>query len=199
MKQLRIGEAVAPRRSVVTDIGGPRWHALLTVAQGEYRAKDWLLRRGAVDAFYPVQRNRQCFKGRWMERETRYLPGYLFVKFAGEPYWARIFGEDSPYIRDAIRLSPDRFGVRWPGILTSSTIEKIHAMRDNGSPLIQHWHEASQIRPGNRVRIIKGPLQDVGETQVVSIASGNAKLEIVMLGASRSVDVPLELLEKVPE
>lgn len=117
-----IGQAASPRsRPQIVHAGIPRWHALLTFPQREAAAKQWLAVRG-VYSFYPVRLVRRDFRGKVLEFETRYLPGYVFVLFSGEPVWHLIIhdemtGGGSPYVRSVIRLHSGE-----PGWLREETL-----------------------------------------------------------------------------
>jgi hypothetical protein len=201
MLAFRIGQAVPafPRRQIVTEIGGERWHALKCYPQMEYRAKCWLGRHGALDALYPVKRDTKTQMGRKVTREIRFVPGLVFARFPGEPVWANLL--DSPFVYDAIRLStPDRNGILWPGILHESTIEAIKEMRDRGEPNGEKWRV--RIVKGARVRFRKGAAMEgregeEGSLEVREVGEGTATLTVTMFGAPRDLPFSFSDLELV--
>jgi transcription antitermination factor NusG len=177
------------------DLGLPRlyqgteelhWHALITYPQRERAGKLWLDRRG-VYSFFPVKRQVRMAHGRRIERDSRYLPGYLFAAFPGAPIWYKILG--SPFISNAIRGHNGE-----PGRLHPDSIVSLRAMASVDDEITNQWRVARTPRRGDRVRIKAGVFQG-HEYEVVEIVSGNVRLKLQLLG--RELDVPLDGVEKV--
>jgi transcription antitermination factor NusG len=120
---LSVGDAcapVAPDRAIFT-AGPSRWYALRVTPQREDQAEAWLRLRG-VYAFHPVLRRRVKQFGQWREYDRRYLPGYVFARFHGEPLVHRV--RACAFITGALC----RANGEW-GVLDPSKLQAIHSMR----------------------------------------------------------------------
>jgi transcription antitermination factor NusG len=164
----------------------PQWYALFVLPQRERAGRKWLDDRG-VHAFWPVKREVRHIRGARIERESRYIPGYLFARFPGAPIWHRIIG--SPFITNAIRRHNGE-----PGRLNPDSIASLRAMASVDDEISNQWRIARTPRRGDLVRIKAGVFAG-HEYEVVEIVSGNVRLKLQLLG--RELDVPLDGVEKV--
>lgn len=192
---LAIGDAVpcdphGGAAGVLTTPGPRRWHALRCLPQREGIAEAWLARRG-IDAFHPVTRRRVTRQGRRAEITTRYLPGYVFADFPGEPIRHRVL--DCPVLTGAVTLSSGTWG--W---LDRAGMRRIVAMRaiDQGlrqakrtqarrarRARLEALREAQRFTPGDRARMIGG-LFPQAEVEIVEIAGPRVAFEIVIFGGA---------------
>lgn len=178
---------ISPADAVIyTPDPTPHWHALMVKSQREVAARAWLDKRG-VYAFFPVKRERRHVRNRWVERESRYLPGYLFARFPGEPKWHKVF--DSPFVHNAIRSSNG-----YPGRIHPDSLRAIRAMASVDDEIEARWHLSTRVNRGDRVRVRGGAFAGY-ETEVLEIVAGKARLPLTLLG--RQIDVDLGQVEKV--
>lgn len=117
---LSAAEPVRPGSEICWQ-GSPRWYALRVAPQREEQAEAWLGRRG-VYAFHPVLTVRTRRFGKLLEYHRRYLPGYVFARFRGDPIRHRVTA--SPFILGALARACGEWG-----ILDPSALRQIHAMR----------------------------------------------------------------------
>jgi transcription antitermination factor NusG len=181
---------------IVTSFTGPlirpgehRWYALTTAPQRESAAKMWLERYGVV-SFYPVVEGKKWRRNRMVPFQRRYIPGYLFAQFPGEPIWHILLS--SPFVRDVLRRHDGT-----PGILHPDTLDRLHAMRAMDGELEAKRAARRLIRKGDRVRLLSGPFEGQ-EVEVVEVdtAAGRAKFPIKLLGATLA-EIALDKVEKV--
>lgn len=196
MQHLRIGDVIPYTRPPLFHApeGKPRWFALLTSPQREPAARKWLALRN-VQSFYPVTTTVSTRMGRRYERESRYLPGYVFAAFPGAPVWHNVIG--SPFVRDAIRM---RSGV--PGQLHEDTMQTLFDMRGADDRLSEAWAEARAIRRGNRARIRDGARQgDVIEVVEIIARHGVklAKFKVKIFGGEFETEMDINRLSKVDD
>lgn len=185
-----------PARGIVR--GGPaRWHALIVYPQREDAAKAWL-GRFDVDAFFPVEEVFRWKFNRMMRATRKYVPGYLFAHFAGQPLWHRILdheaGSDRRLIRDVIRMSD---GVT-PGVLHPETLVRLEGMRDVHREIETRKQVRRALRIGDVARLNSGAY--VGsEVEIVRIDTtrGVAKFEIKLIGWKG--EAALDTLDKVED
>lgn len=167
--------------------GPSRWFALIARPQREAAAKAWLDRHG-VYAFYPVTEHWTHVRGHAVKRYRKYLPGYVFAEFPGEPLWHNLWG---PFLRDVMRMSNGT-----PGVLAPDTLARLFAMREVDEVLEAKRKAALAIHKGDRVRVRDGVYAG-WEMEVVEIStSGKAKFRVTLLG-EREVEIDVDRLKKV--
>lgn len=132
-----VPDAAAGRAPIVTQ-GPARWIALTVLPQREDQAEAWLALRG-VYAFHPVLMRRVTVRGHARDYARRYLPGYVFARFQGEPVRHLVMACD--YITGA--LCDDRGG--W-GALASRELRALHAMRRVDAAAEARRSEAAERR-----------------------------------------------------
>lgn len=168
--------------------GDPRWYGLIVMPQKERQAEAWLALRN-VYAFHPVKHKTVKIRGKVKRNESRYLPGYVFARFPGEIIWHRV--QDSPFIRDAIRVSSGR-----PAVLNPDDLTAIYAMRHVEDAEAETLRRARTIRPGDRAAILSGVFSGQ-EVEVAEIRAGNAVLRINMFGGEIPASIPLASMRKI--
>jgi transcription antitermination factor NusG len=170
--------------------GPPRWHALMVRPQREAATKAWLDRFG-VYAFFPVTERWRIKPGHHAPIRcfARYLPGYLFAHFKGEPIWHNLFA--SPFVRDVIRLT----ATNEPGHLDPATITGLLAMREVDEKLAERRRLQRIIRQGDRARVKDGVFAGC-QVEVVSVNSSRGKIKLMIFGQVREAEVDLDNLER---
>lgn len=120
---LSVGDECAPVASdrAICIPGPARWYALRVTPQREDQAEAWLRLRG-VYGFHPVLRRAVRQFGKLREYDRRYLPGYVFARFHGEPLTHRVTA--CAFITGALCRSNGEWGVLEP-----SKLAAIHSMR----------------------------------------------------------------------
>ena len=170
--------------------GEARWHALTVLSQKEAAVVAWLAQNG-IYAFYPIRRKPVTLRGKVIQRALRYLPGYVFARFPGEPVCHRVTAHR--HVTGAVRMAD---GVTW-GILNPHDLTRIHAMRDLEDAHAAQRREARRIKPGDRVTILSGLWGDGQKVEVHQIRSGAVLFEIEMAGRIVRGEAALENVEKV--
>lgn len=169
-------------------VADPQWYALITLPQRESAARQWLDRRLGVYSFFPVKRERRHVRNRWIERDSRYLPGYLFARFPGAPNWFELL--QSPFVHNAIRGSDG-----YPGRIHPDSLTAIKAMASVDDEIEARWHLATRPKRGDRVRVKAGAFAGYDGLEVVEVVSGKVRLSLRLLG--RDLELPIEGVEKV--
>lgn len=187
-----VGDTLPPveAKALITP-GPPRWHCLIVYPQREAPTRIWLGEHG-IDSFYPVTISRQRYRGRDISRVRRYLPGYVFANFGGDPIWWRIMGDDRQNVRDVLRLHDGT-----PGWLHEDTLTQLQAMREVDKELEERKRQARTIRKGDRVRIKTGPFKDFTDVEVKEIKGLRGMFEVMIFGRPTPVEVGLEQVEKL--
>lgn len=147
--------------------GAPRWYALRVLPQAEDQAEAWLARRG-VYAFHPVMERRLVRLGKPRVYHRRYLPGYVFARFSGEPVVHRLAA--SPFISGAICRADGTWGP-----LNPSELRALHDMRrvDAASEARRISQAARRqregaLKVGDRVMFRVGPFAEL-RAEVISL------------------------------
>jgi transcription antitermination factor NusG len=170
--------------------GETRWHCLIVYPQREAPTRIWLEEHG-VDSFYPVTITKVRHRGRDISRVRRYLPGYVFAKFDGEPIWWRIMGDDRRNVRDVLRLHDGE-----PGRLHEDTLTQLQAMREVDEEIEERKRAARTIRKGDRVRINVGEHVN-WEVEIVDIRGPKGVFHVQLFGADHAAEVDLANVQKL--
>lgn len=176
-------------RRAVNIPGDARWHALTVAPQKEQAAGAWLELRD-VYAFHPVTRRTTLIRGKRIERESRYLPGFVFALFKGPAIYSRIL--DSPFITGALTMQSGHWGIIRP-----NDIRKLHAMRSVDEAQKAQVEEAKRIRKGDKVRVLSGLMGEGQEVEVIELRAGKARFKIHMFGADISAEADVDRLHKL--
>lgn len=175
----------------VCEGGKPLWFGPRVIPQAEPLAVEWLRRHvdGAY-SFYPVTVARKPVRGavKFVNYERRYLPGYVFTRFRGEPQWHRLF-ERCPFIHDVIRYRDGR-----PAAIDPRSLGKLHAMRSRDQEITELRRASRTIRKGDRVRFEVGGI-DHDDIEVIEIKGPTAKVRLGLLGRGE-IEVPIDAMEK---
>ncbi|MFC4668156.1 transcription termination/antitermination protein NusG [Seohaeicola nanhaiensis] len=173
-----------------------RWYALRVPPQREDQAEAWLKRRG-VYAFHPVLKRRVVRYGVEEVRKTRYLPGYVFARFPGDPVEHLVV--TSPFVIGAL-CSDTVYGIRW-GVVKPTDLRALHAMRS----LDEAAEAARRCNP--LLRIGGGAMFDAGmfegqQGRVEELnAHGGAKVKLHLFGHEIVVEAEqtsLTAVQKTP-
>ncbi len=189
----RIGQvlppAVLPPRALFVP-GEERWHALMVMPQTENRVGEDLAAAGAY-AFHPVEHRTRRVRGIEVTRTSRYLPGYVFARFPGEPIWHRIFRDprtSERRVRDVVRSASGA-----PARLHPDDLHALHAMRDVDRDARRRAAEAAMLKVGDAVKVA---LFGDEACEVVTIKGGTATIRMRILGGERDVAVTLASLTR---
>jgi transcription antitermination factor NusG len=159
--------------------------------QREAPTRIWLEEHG-VEAFYPVTSSSAIYRGKRITRTRRYLPGYVFAKFPGEPIWWRIMSDPRRNVRDVIRMHDGT-----PGWLHAETLKQLEAMREVDEEAKERDRIARNIRRGDRVRIKTGPFTDFTDVEVVDVRGRQGIVHIMIFGRATEVEINLDGVEKI--
>ncbi len=178
-----IGDVVCFRgdRPAIYAPGPARWYALRTRPQREDQAEAWLSLRG-VYAFHPVRMRQVTRAGRVREYARRYLPGYVFARFPGEPLAHAVL--TCPFVVGALA----RQGGDW-GILDPHKLQAIHSMRrvDTQAMAAREAERARRraraaLRPGDRVMFRAGVFAGHPSEVVDLCADGAIRVRLNLFG-----------------
>lgn len=180
--KFQIGDVVPmlPRSSIV-EAGAARWFALRVDPQREDQVEAWLRQRG-VYAFHPVKMRQTVRFGKVREYARRYLPGYVFARFPGEPVVHQVMR--APFIIGALTCSKGHWGVLEP-----KRLQAIHAMRqldeaqrkDRAAALARRIAGA-RIRAGESAMFQAGPFADFPCEVVELLSDGGAIVRLMIFG-----------------
>lgn len=178
---LSIGDTVtlgSARGAIVTP-GPSRWYALRVTPQHEDQAEAWLRLRG-VYAFHPVLMRRVRQGGHVRLYARRYLPGYVFARFRGDPVRHAVL--TCPFITGALCRSDGQWGVLEP-----DRLRQIHAMRQ----LDAKGEAARKVKAAQR---LAAALARPGEAAMFTGgAFAGARCEVVELNADGGATVRMNL------
>lgn len=161
--------------------GPPRWHALRCAPLREEAAAKHLRDEGIREAFYPVRTRRVTVRGRSLDRRTKFLPGYVFALFPGEPVWHRIIeGDPRRLIRGVLCRTNGEAGILHP-----SDLRDLRAMADRDEREEQAARERARLKPGDVIRL--GILD--ADAEVVALATYGAQVQLRLFGSDRIVTV----------
>lgn len=178
---LSIGDAVtlAPSGAALVTPGPSRWYALRVTPQREDQAEAWLRLRG-VYGFHPVLMRRVTRHGRPRDYARRYLPGYVFARFRGQPVVHRVLS--CPFITGALCRADGQWGVLEP-----QKLQAIHAMRKLDA-------EGEAMRAARAQRRRAQSVARVGEAALFTGgAFAGARCEVVDLNADGGATVRMHL------
>lgn len=180
--KFQIGDVVpALPRSAIYEPGAARWFALRVDPQREDQVEAWLRLRG-VYAFHPVRMRQTVRFGKVREYARRYLPGYVFARFPGEPVIHQV--TRAPFIIGALTCSKGHWGVLEP-----KRLQAIHAMRhldetqrkDRAASLARRAADA-RIRAGDSALFQAGPFAGFPCEVVELLADGGAIVRVMIFG-----------------
>lgn len=169
--------------------GHPRWHGLMVRPQREAATVAWLELRG-VYAFYPVTAKRRIVRGKPLEYESKYLPGYVFARFPGRAIINRVMA--CPFISGALTVESGAWGIIRP-----LDMRKLHAMRSTDAQQQEQKAQAAKIQKGDRVKVLEGLWQEGQTVEVIEVRAGKARFKIHMFGADIEAEADVDRLRKI--
>lgn len=181
--RLAVGDMVqaAPTDRAICAPGPARWYALRVAPQREDQAEAWLRLRG-VYAFHPVKVQRVRRHGVMREIHRRYLPGYVFARFPGDPLVHRV--RSCPFVTGALCRSDGAWGVLEPHKLAA-----IHAMRKldaageaASKARAAQRRAAAMARPGGPALFTGGAFAGARCEVVELDADGGARVRMSLFG-----------------
>lgn len=190
---IKIGDKVPhePPQEMIQN-GHPRWFGILVKSESESKARAWVDQfiPGAT-AFFPVEKATRQARGRTgrVEYERRYLPGYVFVQFPGEPIWHRLF-EVCPFIRDVIRYNSGH-----PAPLDPASLRRLYEMRSVDAERKARDRMARTIRKGDRVAFDVAGVA-YSDVEVIDITGPFGTVRLKLLGKD-AIQVPLTGMKKI--
>jgi transcription antitermination factor NusG len=158
------------------------WHALSVKHQHERAIEAALIQKG-FEAFSPVFRSRRQWSDRTKEIELPLFAGYVFCRFAYEAM-ARIVS--LPAVSRVVE-----FGGK-PAVVPDAEIAAVRAVVDSKQPLRPWPH----LKPGDRVRVEKGPLRGVEGILLKEKDAVELIVSVELL--QRSVAVQVDAMSVVP-
>ena len=189
-----LGQIVPHKPRQIIAEGDPRWHCLFTRQQSESAAVKRLAALG-IEAFYPVTERSTTHRGKTRVIQSRYLPGYVFARFPGDPVWHELWPACT-FITDVLRL---RSGS--PGIIRHADLTNIMAMRATDQEQDRARKARSLIRRGDRVRLRTSPLGEevVVEVHTLVTVRGKArgKFDINLFGSTVPGEADIDDMERV--
>ncbi|MEQ1884598.1 MAG: transcription termination/antitermination NusG family protein [Bryobacteraceae bacterium] len=150
LREQALREQALRERNVMTE--EPRWYALMAKHQHERVLSNALAAKG-FETLAPTYMARSFWSDRTKEVERALFPGYIFCKLGLS---GRIPALDTPGISRIVG-----FGGR-PTPIPDDEIEAIRAAVMSKLPIRQWPH----LKPGDRVRIERGPLKGVSGTLI---------------------------------
>lgn len=156
------------------------WYCLRTQLHREEVAMDSLRRLEAVEPFLPRIRVRRVRNRKLIWRTEPLFPGYLFARFdlgAGQ----RAVG----YANGVAGIV--HFGRHWP-VIPPEFIAEMRALDGE----LDLPGDVAEVRPGDRVSIVAGPMEGFLGT-VVRVATGGERVALLLdsLGQQSTVEVPV--------
>lgn len=162
--------------------GADRWYALRVVPQREDQAEAWLGLRG-VYGFHPVLTRKARRFGKERQYHRRYLPGYVFARFPGDPLVHAVLA--CPFVTGALSF---RLSGEW-GVLDPAQLRAIHAMRrqdaeDRAARRADaaRRRRASLVRAGDVAMFRAGPWAELQCDVVELRADGGARVAFRLFG-----------------
>lgn len=144
------------------------WYLVHTKPARETTAAEHLERQG-FQTFLPRTRRQVRHAGRWRERIEAMFPRYLFVRLdTDEDSWAPIHSTIG-----VSRLV--RFGNR-PAVAPANLVEDLRQHADADS--IVSIENAADFEPGQRVRVVDGPL--AGIEGIIKAKSARDRVDLLL-------------------
>ena len=182
---LRPGDPAPPQIAgpAALFVPGPRRWVPTCAPLREDAAEAWLSRRG-VYAFHPVTTRQVPVRGRAREYVRRYVPGYVFACFEGEPIPHRVLG--GPFLTVVLRASNGSWGILGP-----DRLRRLHRMRRRDEVAEQRRRQAGlrrqdreRLRHGDRALFRAGPFAEFTGEVVEVEADGGVKVRFDLLGSA---------------
>ena len=197
MRDFGIGDVIPGVASAALYEAGPaRWYALRVAPQREEQAELWLQQRG-VYAFHPVRMRKVVRFGKTRDYARRYLPGYVFARFPGEPAPMQVLR--SPHILGALTCS----GGQW-GVLEPERLRALHAMRQpderqrqSQAALQARKRADARFRVGDSAMFRAGPFAGLPCEVAELKADGGLTLRLMIFGRETVTRADAALIRKL--
>jgi transcription antitermination factor NusG len=161
----------------------PAWYALFVRPRSE-RFCATLLAHAGLEEYVPLYRSKRQWSDRVKEQTLPLFPGYTFCRFDYSQL-RRVLS--SPGVIRILGIGPK------PVAIPTEEIESIRILTDNG----QNLHPLDQLIPGQRARVLHGPLKSVEGTIVQWKGSDALSVSITLLNRSVVVQLPPEAIEAI--
>lgn len=181
--KFQIGDVVevTGQKAAIFYPGQSRWYALRVAPQREDQVEAWLGLRG-VYGFHPVLARKARRHGVVREYHRRYLPGYVFARFEGDPIEHAVMA--CPWVLGALCRSDGEWG-----ILERKRLAAIHSMRKidllqkeaKAAARARRFAEA-RLRRGDSVLFRSGPLAGFKAEVVELTADGGSAVKFEIFG-----------------
>ena len=186
----RIGQPVAPapREALQSGAESPRWFVFLVRPLAEPQARAWFEARG-LEAWYPAEVVwRRGGRGvrRRIRGARRVAPGYLFVRFTGAPNWAAL--RACRHLRRVVGVAGR------PVPISDAAMGQMAKVPERLAEARRAAAEARRVRPGDRARILDGPMSG-WVVEVAEIHAGVARFLLPLLGQA-CAQVPVDRLDR---
>lgn len=167
------------------------WYIFNTKPQQEIAASAWLVKNGALDAWFPHEIGwRKIARGR--PRKIEYLrriaPGYVFALLGNEPHWDVLFREARGKLTRVVSHNSV------PMQIPESSIAQMQHVPRRIEEIREAARQARMIRPGDKAEITDGPLSG-WVVDVTRIDAGIAHFVVPLLG-ERETAIPVARLER---
>lgn len=151
----------------------PTWLALTVPSQRERATREFLRAQGTY-AFYPSREATRISFGKSSKVERPIVTGFVFAKFTEAPDW-----EYLKRVRRVITGVISRAGM--PIEIHPDVIKHLQGMTVEHHKLQEARAEMLRVRPGDKARIIHGPLTGM-IVEVSAVSNGEAWLNMVLGG-----------------
>ncbi len=172
---------------------------VLQVAPGkEADTEAYIMKRIAdklfSSCFHPVRCVRKKFRGEWMDRHEKLLPGYVFMSsenaeelylaLKGIPMLTKFLGWNMEYVTPLTEQETE-----WLEALVSAGQD---GMITGEVPLSQ-----IEIDENDEIRILSGPLQNMeGMIKRINLHKRIAEVEVEFMGRRTVIHLGIEMVEK---
>ncbi len=172
---------------------------VLQVAPGkEADTEAYIMKRIAdklfSSCFHPVRCVRKKFRGEWMDRHEKLLPGYVFMSsenaeelylaLKGIPMLTKFLGWNMEYVTPLTEQETE-----WLEALVSAGQD---GMITGEVPLSQ-----IEIDENDEIRILSGPLQNMeGMIKRINLHKRIAEVEVEFMGRMTVIHLGIEMVEK---
>lgn len=172
---------------------------VLQVAPGkEADTEEYIMKRIAdklfSSCFHPVRCVRKKFRGEWMDRHEKLLPGYVFMNsenaeelylaLKGIPMLTKFLGWNMEYVTPLTEQE-----TVWLEALVSAGQDD---MITGEVPLSQ-----IEIDENDQIRILSGPLQNMeGMIKRINLHKRIAEVEVEFMGRMTVIHLGIEMVEK---
>jgi transcription antitermination factor NusG len=137
----------------------------------------YCLKLGGFETYLPRIREHRTVRGRRIDATPPLFPGYCFIGIGSQWHAARW----SPGVASLIMHGAS------PARVPDATIAEIRAREVNG---LVELPQPPKLKPGDRVRIIRGPLHTLEALYAGQCASDRILVLLALLGAERTIEMP---------